>query len=138
MSIVLFIQAIFFADGGMFTFGANIFNMAVIGGLSFYIVKLLSGSSPRLKRLSASVFVASWSSIVLGALICALQIGVSPMFAPAGGAMVTVPAMLFWHAIISIGEAAITTSLVFQLSRINPTVLSGLNMLRGATYEGHH
>ena len=45
MSIVILIQAVFFADGGISTFGANIFNMAVIGGLSFYVVKLLSNSS---------------------------------------------------------------------------------------------
>ncbi|MFQ6080912.1 MAG: energy-coupling factor ABC transporter permease [Candidatus Bathyarchaeia archaeon] len=135
MSIVLLIQAIFFADGGISTFGANIFNMAVIGGLSFYIVKLLSGPSSSQKELSTSVFTASWFSIVLGALACAIQIGVSPIFASAGGVMVTVPAMLFWHIIIGIGEAAITTSLVSQLSRISPTVLSGLTMLRGVTYE---
>jgi len=131
MSIVLLIQAIFFADGGIFTFGANIFNMAVIGGLSFYVVKSLSGPSPSQKRLSASVFTASWLSIVLGALACAVQIGVSPMFASAGGVMVTVPAMLFWHIIIGIGEAAITNALVLQLSRISPAVLGGLTMLRG-------
>jgi len=135
MSIVLLIQAIFFADGGISTFGANIFNMAVMGGLSFYIVKLLSGYTSSPKRLSASVFTASWFSIVLGALACAIQIGVSPMFTSAGGVMVTVPAMLFWHIIIGIGEAAITTTLVSQLSRISPAVLSGLTMLRGIAYE---
>jgi len=135
MSIVLLIQALFFADGGVFTFGANIFNMAVIGGLSYYLVKFLSGISQSRRWRAASVFIASWSSIVLGALACALEIGVSPMFASAGGVKVTVPAMLFWHVIIGIGEAAITTTLVSQLYRVNPSLLSGLSMLRGSAYE---
>jgi len=129
MTIVLLIQAIFFADGGISTFGANILNMAIIGALSFYVVKLLSGSSPSQKRFLASVFAASWFSIVLGALLCGLQIGVSPIFASAGGLLVTVPAMLFWHIIIGVGEAAITTSLISQLVRVRPMVLNGLAIL---------
>jgi cobalt/nickel transport system permease protein len=138
MTTVLLIQAVFFADGGISTFGANIFNMAVIAALSFYIVKFLSGPAPSSRRLSMSVFVASWLSIVLGALACAIQIGVSSPFASVGGLMVTVPPMLFWHTIIGIGEAAITTSLVSQLSRVGPTMLNGLTMLRGAPHEKHY
>jgi cobalt/nickel transport system permease protein len=129
MTIVLLIQAIFFADGGISTFGANVLNMAIIGALSFYVVKILSGSSPSQKRFMASVFVASWLSVVLGALLCALQIGVSPIFASVGGLLVTLPAMLFWHIIIGVGEAAITTSLISQLARIQPAVLNGLTLM---------
>jgi cobalt/nickel transport system permease protein len=129
MTIVLLIQAVFFADGGISTFGANILNMAIIGALSFYIVKILLGSSTSRKRFLASVFAASWLSVVLGALLCGLQIGVSPVFASAGGLLVTVPAMLFWHIIIGIGEAAITTSLISQLVRVQPAVLNGLAIL---------
>jgi len=138
MSIVILIQAVFFADGGISTFGANIFNMAVIGGLSFYVVKLLSNTSSSQKRFAVSVFVASWFSIVLGALATATQIGVSSMFAPVGGVTVTVPAMFFWHVIIGVGEAAITTSLTSQFLRIKPTLLNGAAMLRGLTHEKRH
>jgi len=129
MTIVLLIQAVFFADGGISTFGANVLNMAIVGALSFYIVKILSGSSKSRKRFVGSVFAASWLSVVLGALLCGLQIGVSPIFASAGGLLVTVPAMLFWHMIIGVGEAAITTSLISQLVRVQPAVLNGLAIL---------
>jgi cobalt/nickel transport system permease protein len=129
MTIVLLIQAVFFADGGISTFGANVLNMAIIGALSFYIVKLLSGSSPSQKRFLASIFVASWLSVVLGALLCGLEIGVSPVFASAGGLLVTVPAMLFWYIIIGVVEGAITTSLISQLARIRPAVLNGLTLM---------
>jgi cobalt/nickel transport system permease protein len=133
MTIVLLIQAVLFGDGGLSAFGANVFNMAVIGGLSFYIVKLLSKASPSNKRISISVFAASWFSIVLGALATAVEIGASSVFANVGGLAVTVPAMLFWHVIIGVGEAVITTSLTSQFLRIKPTLLHGLATIRGAS-----
>ncbi|MEM3699781.1 MAG: energy-coupling factor ABC transporter permease [Candidatus Bathyarchaeia archaeon] len=136
MSIVLLMQAIFFADGGLFTFGANVFNMAVIGGLSFFLIKFLTKDLERGKRLFLSVFVVSWLSVVLGALACGLQIGFSPIFSEAGGIAVTVPAMLFWHALIGLGEAAITTTLISQLQRLQPHVLNGLTILGGRQGEG--
>jgi cobalt/nickel transport system permease protein len=133
MTIVLLMQALFFADGGIIALGANIFNMAVIGGLSFFIVKLTAGNSTKSKRFFLSVFTASWLSVVLGALACGLQIGFSPAFSAVGGITVTVPAMLFWHVLIGLGEAAITTAAITQLYRVQPSVLNGLAFLkRGA------
>jgi cobalt/nickel transport system permease protein len=41
MTITLVIQAAI-GDGGITTFGANLFNMAVIGAMSFFIVKAYS------------------------------------------------------------------------------------------------
>jgi len=52
-----------------------------------------------------------------------------------GGVKVTVPAMLFWHVIIGVGEAVITASLTSQFLRIKPALLNGLAMLRGIAYE---
>ena len=135
MTIVLMMQALFFADGGILTFGANVFNMAVIGGLSFFLVKLLTKNPQKTGRLLINVSFASWLSVVLGALTCGLQIGFSPFFSDAGGIAVTVPAMLFWHALIGLGEAAITTTLTSQLHRLQPMVLSGLAILRGKHVE---
>jgi len=135
MTIVLMMQALFFADGGIFTFGANVFNMAVIGGLSFFLVKLLTKNSKRIRWFFLSVFIVSWISVVLGALACGLQIGFSPVFSDAGGIVVTIPAMLFWHALIGLGEAAITTTLVSQLHRLQLTVLNGLAIFRGRQGE---
>jgi cobalt/nickel transport system permease protein len=138
MTIVLMMQALFFADGGIFTFGANVFNMAIIGGLTFFLIKLLTRNPKRSSWLFSSVFIASWLSVVLGALACGLQIGFSPVFSDAGGIAVTVPAMLFWHVLIGLGEAAITTTLVTQLHRLQPTILSGLTILRGKESESIH
>jgi cobalt/nickel transport system permease protein len=131
MTIVLLLQAFFFADGGLIAFGANVFNMAIIGGLSFFIVKLLTRDSKSTRRFASSIFVASWVSVVVGSLAAALEIGFSPAFADAGGIMVTVPAILFWHVMIGLGEGAITTSLVMSLQRLQPAIVSGLTLMRG-------
>lgn len=49
----------------------------------------------------------------------------------AGGIAVTVPAMLFWHTLIGLAEAAITTTFITQLYRLQPAVLNGLALLKG-------
>jgi len=127
MTIVLIVQAVIFADGGLTTLGANIFNMAIIGAFSYYIVALIVRGHA--KRLALGVFLASWFSVVLGGLAAGVEIGTSSIFAPYGGLSVTVPSMLFWHLLIGLGEATITTVLVAQLLRSRPTSLFGLNKL---------
>lgn len=129
MTIVLLMQAVFFADGGIIAFGMNAFNMAVIGGLSFFIIKLLTRGSLNNKRFIPSVFIASWLSVMAGAFVTALMI--SPAFT--GGVMVTVPSMLFYHAIIGLGEGAITTALVTSLQRVQPAIMGGLTLLKEKT-----
>jgi ABC-type Co2+ transport system permease subunit len=69
--------------------------------------------------------------VVVGSLAAALEIGFSPAFADAGGIMVTVPAILFWHVMIGLGEGAITTSLVMSLQRLQPAIVGGLTLMRG-------
>jgi cobalt/nickel transport system permease protein len=129
MTIVLLMQAFFFADGGILAFGMNAFNMAVIGGLSFFLIKLFTRGSASSRRFIPSVFVASWLSVMTGALVAALE--VSPAFA--GGVMVTVPSMLFYHAIIGLGEGAITAVLISSIHRMQPAIMGGLALLKEKT-----
>ena len=129
LTIVLLMQALFFADGGILAFGANVFNMAVVGGLSFFLIRLFTRNSHSNGRFVSSVFVASWVSVVLGALVCAFE--VSSAFA--GGVLVTVPSMLLFHALIGLGEGAITTVLVSSLQRLQPTMIGSLALLRERT-----
>jgi cobalt/nickel transport system permease protein len=131
MTIVVIMQALFFADGGIFTFGANVFNIAIIGGLSFFLVKALTRESKSNGRFFISVFAASWVSVLLGALAVGIQIGLSPLFSEAGGLAVTVPSMLFWYVLIGFCEATITATLLTQLKRMPSTVLSTFTTLRG-------
>ena len=129
MTLVLTMQATFFADGGIVAFGMNLFNMAIIGGLSFFLVKLLTRSNKSTKRFISSVFIASWLSVMLGALITTFE--VAPAFP--GGISLILPPMMIFHALIGIGEGAITTVLITSIQRLNPSILGGLTLLRERT-----
>jgi cobalt/nickel transport system permease protein len=126
MTLVLGMQAVFFADGGIVAFGMNLFNMAIIGGLSYFLIKLLTRNNKSQKWFMSSVFIASWTSVMLGALITSFEI--APAFA--GGISVTLPSMMLLHGIIGLGEGAITTVLVTSIQRMNLTNLTGLSLLK--------
>jgi cobalt/nickel transport system permease protein len=127
MTLVLGMQALFFADGGIVAFGMNMFNMAIIGGLSYFLIKAFTRKNSSQKWFISSVFIASWISVMLGALITSFEI--APAFS--GGLAVTMPSMLLLHGIIGVGEGAITTVLVTSIQRLNPTILGGLTLLKG-------
>jgi cobalt/nickel transport system permease protein len=131
MTIVLLMQAFFFADGGLLAFGANALNMAVIGGLSFFLVKFFAGKSFGDRRLAFSVFAASWASSILTALATGLEVGFSSTFINAGGIALTVPSMVGVYAMEGLVEAVVTTALVTSLVRLQPRFMVGLDMLRG-------
>lgn len=130
MTITLVIQALAFGDGGLTSFGANVFNMAVIGALSFYIVKTLDGRKLGDRRLVIAVFVASWVSNILTALAVGIEIGIYPMIGQIGGMTVTVPSMLMWYVPTGLIEGIVASSLIVPLSRIKTMRLYGLESLR--------
>jgi cobalt/nickel transport system permease protein len=129
MTLVLGMQALFFADGGIVAFGMNMFNMAIIGGLSYFLIKALTRKNSDQKWFISSVFIASWISVMLGAVITSFEI--APAFS--GGLTVTLPSMLLLHGLIGVGEGAITTVLVTSIQRLNPTIIGGLSLLKGRT-----
>jgi cobalt/nickel transport system permease protein len=130
-------QAVFFADGGLLAFGANALNMAVIGSLSFFLVKFLSGKVHSSKRFAASVFVATFVSAMLTAVLTGVEIGVSQAFVNSGGLALTVPTMFAVYSVEGFVEAALTsaiaTGLMVSLPRFQASALNGLKILRGKT-----
>jgi cobalt/nickel transport system permease protein len=129
LTIVLIVQTLALGEGGITSFGANVFNMAVISALSFFIVKLLVKGSSSKKRLGASFFIAAWLSNILTALAVGIQIGIAPLVGTLGGLAVTVLTMLFWYVPTGLAEALFTASIVLTLSRAIPTKLYGLSLL---------
>ena len=110
MTAVVGVQALVFQDGGLLILGANIFNMGAVGTLGGYavyraVVALLGGE--RRGRLPAAA-VAAWISVVGGALAITIQLAASGVV-PLGLAL---PAMVGAHALIGIGEAAITVAAI--------------------------
>jgi len=103
MTITLIIQALALGDGGITTFGANLFNMAVIGALSFFIVKAFLSRGFSTKRLAIGVFVASFISNVCTALAVGIEIGLFPMVGNLGGELKDSVALL--HVLNSLDPA---------------------------------
>jgi cobalt/nickel transport system permease protein len=108
VTVVLFVQALFFADGGLIALGLNVINLSVIATLgSWYVFKLLQKILPknRIGFLTATA-IAAYISVPLSA------VGFSIQFAIGGTAAIELSkvliAMLGVHAVIGIGEAIIT------------------------------
>jgi cobalt/nickel transport system permease protein len=130
MAVTLVIQALAFGDGGLTTWGANLFNMAVIGALSFFIVKAFLSRGFTTKRLAIGIFAASFISNVCTALAVGVEIGLFPMVGTLGGIFVTVPSMLMWYVPTGIIEGVVASSLIVSLSKLRGVKLLGLEMCR--------
>ncbi|MCU0568487.1 MAG: energy-coupling factor ABC transporter permease [Oculatellaceae cyanobacterium Prado106] len=122
MVVVFIVQAALFQDGGLTVLGANIFNMGLIGTFGGYFLykalrQLLGFNSWR--GTSVAVAIAAWVSVVVAALICAVQLGLSGTV-PMGIALV---AMLSWHIAIGIGEALISVMAIGYIWRVRPDLL---------------
>ncbi len=137
MTIVLVVQCLGFADGGLTAIGSNIFNMGIIGALGGYSVFYLPFTLLQKTRkgfLIASA-IASWLSIVMGASAAATQLaisGTSPL-------KIALPAMAGIHAIIGIGEAIITTAALSLILKTRPDLIRcmphGYGVRKGALNE---
>jgi cobalt/nickel transport system permease protein len=135
LSIALLIQAVFFGDGGITTFGANALNMAIIGSLvAYWSYRVLAGKAaldaPR--RVMAAA-VAGYLAINVSALFAALEFGVQPLLFhdPTGAPLyapyplsIAVPAMMIGHLTFAgLAELLISGGVVAYLQRTNSDLL---------------
>jgi len=124
MVVVLLVQCLFFADGGLTVLGANIFNMGIIAGLlSYYLMMLvkvpLSRRIGEKRALLSSVAIFSWISVVMASAATALELAISgtvPLH-------VTLTAMLGVYSLIGVGEAMITTIVVGVVLQSRPDLV---------------
>jgi cobalt/nickel transport system permease protein len=123
ISTVLIIQALIFGDGGLVALSANVFNMAIVPLIGYYLYYILRKLKDDQKGLYISAFAGAFISVVLAALVCGLELGVSSLFPIPGGIAVTVPAMLFWHVFIALGEAVITLAIIIYFGKNRPDLI---------------
>ncbi|MDI6892398.1 MAG: energy-coupling factor ABC transporter permease [Actinomycetota bacterium] len=126
MAVVLVVQCLGFADGGLTALGANVFNMGVVGGiLCYYIFVVLKKALPRTRSsFLSAVAVTSWFSVILASAVCAIELAVSGT-SPLG---VVLPAMVGVHALIGIGEAIITTVVVAVVLSTRPALVGSYDL----------
>ena len=115
IAMVLTIQSIFLADGGIIALGANILNMAVIGALaSYYIYYLVQKLIRNRIGFYAGIFSAAFFSVLLASIACAFEIALSGTVELSR----ILPAMASVHARIGIAEALITIIAIEALKGI--------------------
>lgn len=109
IALVLTIQCLVFADGGLSALGANIFNMALLGaGVGGWLANRTQLSVINISR-------AGLLSVVLAAAACSLELAWSGTIALGK----VLPAMIFVHAIIGVGEGILAALIwkAFSLRR---------------------
>lgn len=108
ISIVLLLQSLLFADGGLSALGLNIFNMSIVGvWVSFAIFHLCKRILPKTKiSLIAAAGIAALISVPAAAAGFVVQyaIGATAPFSVTS----VLAAMVGTHILIGIGEALIT------------------------------
>ena len=119
MTTILIVQALIFQDGGLLALGANVFNMGLIGSVGGYWIYLIAKRLIGGRWTALPAFIAGWSSVVLAACACALELAVSgtvPL-------VMALPAMAGFHALIGIGEGLITVAALGFISQVRPDLL---------------
>jgi cobalt/nickel transport system permease protein len=134
MTVVLIVQALGMADGGVTALGANVFNMGVVAVFASYgLFLLLKKLLPRtLTGRLVAVALASWFSVLLASLACSLELalaGTVPL-------RVALPAMVSVHMIIGLGEALITTAIAAAVFVARPDLVRGFDLPPTKQVEG--
>lgn len=135
ISVALLIQALLFGDGGITAFGANAFNMAVVGSLvASGVYRLAAGRAAltSLRRVVAAA-LAGYAAINIAALCAAIEFGIQPaLFKDATGAPlyapyplhIAIPAMMIGHITFAgLAELIVSGGVVAYLQRTDPSLL---------------
>jgi cobalt/nickel transport system permease protein len=133
ISVVLLVQALFMADGGVTALGTNITLMAVVALGAGYLV--FRGLVAVLPQRPASVPPAA----ALGALVSVpVAAAAFTLFFALGGNTPldtgdVLTAMVGWHTLIGIGEAFVTGLVVAAVMGARPDLVHGARHLLGGT-----
>jgi cobalt/nickel transport system permease protein len=122
MAVVLGIQCLGFADGGVTALGTNFVNMAVIPTLIYFLafVALRKVIGRGRRAFFVATALSAWLSVVAASAACSVEFaasGTTPL-------VVMLPPMLFWHALIGGGEAVITCTVLSVVFSARPDLVA--------------
>jgi cobalt/nickel transport system permease protein len=113
VSLVLLLQALLFGAGGVTALPLNALAMGLVGSaVAWHSFRLL-----RRLHEDFALMAAGWLSVNVAALLMALALGLQPAIAHAEDGQplffpftlsVTVPAVMIPHAVVGVGEGALT------------------------------
>jgi cobalt/nickel transport system permease protein len=130
MTVVLLVQAVLFADGGLTALGTNVTLMAVVAvGLAYGVFRVLAAVLPRTRiGVLTAAGVAAFLSVPAAALAFVglfavggvADVGLGTVAAAMGGV----------HVLIGLGEAAITVAVLGTVLAVRPDLVHGAASLR--------
>ncbi len=113
MSLVVTVQCLIFADGGLSVLGANLLNMAILGaGVGGLLWERCTA-----RRLLDLAGIA-WCCVLIGAAACSAELAMAGTVTWAQ----VLPAMLGVHALIGLGEAVLTVVVYWVWNRRDETL----------------
>lgn len=133
IAVVLLVQALLFADGGLTALGTNVTLMAVVGlGVGWLVMVVARRLLPR--RLASIPLAATIAALVS---VPAAASAFTLLFFVGGVADLpfetVLTAMLGWHTLIGIGEAAITGLVVSSVIATRPDLVYAARPVLSAT-----
>ena len=123
LSVVVIIQSLLFADGGLSALGVNVLNMAIVtSATSWFIVKYWIKFIGKNKTSIVTVSVlAGILSVVFSSIAFTIQYAIGGTISiPVGTVLI---AMVSTHLIIGLGEGIITALIVTLLMRVRPDLV---------------
>lgn len=123
ITIVLVVQALLFADGGLTALGTNVFNMAIIGVfVGWAVARAMRGLARRSRRgLILTAFVAAFVNTVVASLGFVLEYAIGGAAGATTGTVFVL--MVGFHALIGIGEGVITAATVGAVAAVRPDLV---------------
>ncbi|MET8559391.1 energy-coupling factor ABC transporter permease [Streptomyces flaveolus] len=130
VSVVLLMQGVLFADGGLTALGVNITDMAIVTTVvSYAVFRGLLAVLPRKRRsVTVASFVAALVSVPAAAVVFTLLYAIGGTTDVSIGKVAT--AMIGVHVLIGVGEAFITALTVGAVVAVRPDLVYGARGLR--------
>ena len=125
LSVVLLLQALLFADGGLTAAGLNLFNLSLVGvwvgyGVFLLVKKILPKNKPSITTAAAIAAFISVPAAVMG-FVLQYAIGANSTFSVTA----VFTGMMGTHLLIGIGEAVITAFSVTAVMASRPDLVYG-------------
>lgn len=129
ITVVMLVQALVFADGGLTALGTNVTLMALVGVWVGWVVFVLARRllPARPASIPVAAAIGAFASVPCAAVVFAGLFMVGGTASVDAGALLT--AMVSWHVLIGLGEAAITFLVVSAVVGVRPDLVRGAEHL---------
>lgn len=127
MALVLFVQALY-GDGGILTYGVNLFNMGILSVFLGYSLALLFFKGIRkLTSKEHSVLVSAGAASFLATVSAAFVLGLE-LFTVSGFGVSALAAITGVHFAVGLGEAILTSVILMYFIKANPRLVMFLRI----------